>query len=153
MLLRTYKDKNFFTNLIVVDGGESHVKAAIDIIHNYLNLDIKIIGLAKNDKHITEYIVTDDFETINLDKHSEEYLFFKRMQDEVHRFAISYHKQIRNKSMFNNPLDKIKGIGKERKKRLLEYFSRIEDIKNAGDEELKKLGIPQSVVEELKKSL
>ncbi|MBF0710153.1 MULTISPECIES: excinuclease ABC subunit UvrC [unclassified Gemella] len=153
VLLRTYKDKDFYTNLIIVDGGENHVKAAIDIIHRNLNLDIKIIGLVKNTKHITEYIVTDNFEIINLKKDSEEYHFFKRMQDEVHRFAITYHKRLRNSNMFNTPLDKIKGIGNERKKRILQYFSKIEDIKNASDEEFKKIGIPQSIVNELKKNL
>ncbi|MDO4813838.1 MAG: excinuclease ABC subunit UvrC [Gemella sp.] len=153
VLLRTYKNKGSNTNLIIVDGGKNHVKAAIDVIHKKLKLDIRIIGLAKNSKHVTEYIVTDDFEIIELNKNSEEYLFFKKMQDEVHRFAITYHKALRNDTMFNNPLNTIKGIGKERKRKLLQHFSSIEEIKAADYDILKNLGIPKSIANELKKRL
>lgn len=153
VLYRTYKNKDSNVNLIIVDGGINHVKAAIEIIHDKLELDIKIIGLAKNEKHITEYIVTDDFEKIILEKNSDEYLFFKRIQDEVHRFAITYHRQLKTNNMFNTELDKIKGIGKERKKILLSNFDSIEDIKNASEEKLISLSIPKSVIEELKKFL
>lgn len=153
VLYRSYKDKDTKTNLIIVDGGKNHVNAAIDVVHNILKLDIKIIGLAKNDKHITEYIVTDDYELIKLDKHSEEYLFLKRIQDEVHRFAITYHRSLKTKNMFTTTLDDIKGIGKVRRQLLLEKFSSIEDIKNADSEVLLALGIPLKTIDEIKKKL
>lgn len=153
VLYRNYKDKNATSDLIIVDGGENHVRAAIDVVHNSLKLNIKIIGLAKNEKHITEYIVTDDFEIINIDKKSEEYLFLKRIQDEVHRFAIDYHRSLKTKNMFNSKLDNVKGIGKNRRKILLEHYDSIEDIKNAKSEELKSLGIPEKVIIELKENI
>ncbi len=153
VLYRNYKNYDYIPDLIIVDGGENHVSAAIEIIHNKLNLNIKIIGLAKNDKHKTEYIVTDDFEIIKLDKSSKEYLFLKNIQDEVHRFAITYHRNIKTKNMFNNKLDTIKGIGMRRKKILLENFSSFDDIKNADTNMLVKLGIPLNIVYELKEKL
>ncbi|MBF0714378.1 excinuclease ABC subunit UvrC [Gemella sp. GH3] len=153
VLFRTYKDKDTKTNLIIVDGGKNHVTAAIDIVHNMLELNIKIIGLAKNSNHITEYIVTDDYEIITLDKHSEQYLFLKKIQDEVHRFAITYHRSLKTKNMFSSPLDNIKGIGAKRKKILLENFSSIEELKKSSQEKLKKLGIPKDVILEIKNKL
>lgn len=153
VLYRTYKNKDAKTNLIIVDGGKNHVTAAIDVVHNMLGLEIKIIGLAKNNNHITEYIITDDYEIINLDKHSEQYLFLKRIQDEVHRFAITYHRSLKTKNMFSSPLDNIKGIGPKRKKILLETFNSIEELKNASVEKLKLLGIPSDTILEIKNKL
>ena len=114
---------------------------------------IKIIGLAKNDKHITEYIITDDYEIIEFPKTSAEYLFLKQIQDEVHRFAITYHRATKNKNMYKSSLDDIQGIGKVRKNLLLKSFSSLEEIKNAPDEKLLKLGIPKDVIKNLKKKL
>ncbi|AME10183.1 MULTISPECIES: excinuclease ABC subunit UvrC [Gemella] len=153
VLYKNYKDKVTDTELIVIDGGKNHVSAAIEIIHDNLNLDIKIIGLAKNDKHVTEYIVTDDFEIIELDKRSSEYLFLKQIQDEVHRFAITYHRATKTKNMFTSKLDSISGIGKVRKKVLLETFSSLEEIKNCSCEKLYDLGIPKEVIKRIKEEL
>ena len=154
VLYRNYKDKKTNTELLIVDGGKNHLNVAIDVVHNTLGLkQIKIIGLAKNDKHITEYIITDDYEVIEFPKTSAEYLFLKQIQDEVHRFAITYHRATKNKNMYKSSLDDIQGIGKVRKNLLLKSFSSLEEIKNAPDEKLLKLGIPKDVIKNLKKKL
>lgn len=154
VLYRNYKDKKTNTELLIVDGGKNHLNVAIDVVHNQLKLtQIKIIGLAKNDKHITEYIITDDYEIIEFPKTSAEYLFFKQIQDEVHRFAITYHRATKTKNMFNSSLDNIEGIGKVRKNLLLKSFDSQDDIKNASEEKLIKLGIPKEVVKNLKNKL
>ena len=154
VLYRNYKDKKTNTELLIIDGGKNHLNVAIDVVHNTLGLEqIKIIGLAKNDKHITEYIITDDYEIIEFPKTSAEYLFLKQIQDEVHRFAITYHRATKNKNMYKSSLDDIQGIGKVRKNLLLKSFSSLEEIKNAPDEKLLKLGIPKDVIKNLKKKL
>ena len=154
VLYRNYKDRKTNTELLIVDGGKNHLNVAIDVVHNTLGLkQIKIIGLAKNDKHITEYIITDDYEIIEFPKTSAEYLFLKQIQDEVHRFAITYHRATKNKNMYKSSLDNIQGIGKVRKNLLLKSFSSLEEIKNAPDEKLLKLGIPKDVIKNLKKKL
>lgn len=154
VLYRNYKDKKTNTELLIVDGGKNHLNVAIDVVHNQLKLtQIKIIGLAKNDKHITEYIITDEYEIIEFPKTSAEYLFFKQIQDEVHRFAITYHRATKTKNMFNSSLDNIEGIGKVRKNLLLRSFDSLDDIKNASEEKLIKLGIPKEVVKNLKNKL
>ena len=154
VLYRNYKDRKTNTELLIVDGGKNHLNVAIDVVHNTLGLkQIKIIGLAKNDKHITEYIITDDYEIIAFPKTSAEYLFLKQIQDEVHRFAITYHRATKNKNMYKSSLDDIQGIGKVRKNLLLKSFSSLEEIKNAPDEKLLKLGIPKDVIKNLKKKL
>ena len=154
VLYRNYKDKRTNTELLIVDGGKNHLNAAIEIVHETLGLtQIKIIGLAKNEKHITEYIITDDYEIIEFPKTSAEYLFLKQIQDEVHRFAITYHRAIKTKNMYNSSLDNIQGIGKVRKNLLLKTFSSIEEIKEASEERLLKLGIPKDVINNLKNNL
>ena len=154
VLYRNYKDRKTNTELLIVDGGKNHLNVAIDVVHNTLGLkQIKIIGLVKNDKHITEYIITDDYEIIEFPKTSAEYLFLKQIQDEVHRFAITYHRATKNKNMYKSSLDDIQGIGKVRKNLLLKSFSSLEEIKNAPDEKLLKLGIPKDVIKNLKKRL
>ena len=154
VLYRNYKDKKTNTELLIVDGGKNHLNVAIDVVHKTLGLDqIKIIGLVKNDKHITEYIITDDYEVIEFPKTSAEYLFLKQIQDEVHRFAITYHRATKNKSMYKSSLDDIPGIGKVRKNLLLKSFSSLEEIKKAPEEKLLKLGIPKEVIKNLRSKL
>lgn len=154
VLYRNYKDKKTNTELLIVDGGKNHLNVAIDIVHNTLGLtQIKIIGLAKNDKHITEYIITDDYEIIEFPKTSSEYLFLKQIQDEVHRFAITYHRATKTKNMFTSSLDNIPGIGKVRKQLLLKSFNSLEEIKNASEDKLLQLGIPKDAIKNLKNKL
>ena len=154
VLYRNYKDKKTNTELLIVDGGKNHLNVAIDVVHNTLGLtQIKIIGLVKNDKHITEYIITDDYEIIEFPKTSSEYLFLKQIQDEVHRFAITYHRATKTKNMFTSSLDNIPGIGKARKQLLLKSFTSLEEIKNASEDKLLQLGIPKNTIQNLKNKL
>lgn len=154
VLYKEYRKKEFnLPDLIIVDGGIQHVKGAIEVIHKKLKLNIKIIGLVKNKKHKTDHIITDEFEKIKIKKNLEEFLFLENIQEEVHRFAISYHRNIRNKSMYNSVFDNIKGIGIKRKKILYDNFSSIESILNTTDEKLVSIGIPLKITKELKKIL
>ena len=139
VLYRNYKDKKTNTELLIVDGGKNHLNAAIEIVHETLGL--------------TQIIITDDYEIIEFPKTSAEYLFLKQIQDEVHRFAITYHRAIKTKNMYNSSLDNIQGIGKVRKNLLLKTFSSIEEIKEASEERLLKLGIPKDVINNLKNNL
>ncbi len=126
-------------DLIIMDGGTIQVNACLDII-NSLCLDIPVIGLKKDLNHKTESIIFNDRE-IALDRHSLAYKLLFNMQEEVHRFAISFHRDIRSKGMIVSILDNIDGIGKVRKQNLLKKFSSLDGIINASDDEFKSIGI------------
>ncbi len=125
-------------DLIVVDGGELQVNVAKEIIDS-LKLDIKIIGLKKNDKHRTSSIIDWNLNTIEIDPKSNLFLFLTRIQDEVHNYAISYHRNIKSKGMFASILDMIDGIGEVRKKKLLKKYGSVKKIKEADPKELEEL--------------
>lgn len=133
-------------DLIIVDGGLGQLNQALKVL-NDLNLNIPIIGLKKDKKHNTNSIITKDKE-IKLDKHSNLFHYLERMQNEVHNYTISYHKNIRSKSMTSSILDQISGIGETRKEILLKKYKSINDIKNASLEELS-LIIPKPVAKNL----
>ncbi|MFH2116902.1 MAG: excinuclease ABC subunit UvrC [Bacillota bacterium] len=138
-------------DLILVDGGKGQLNAAQEILDS-LNIDIKIAGLKKNNKHMLEALVYKN-EVIPLLKQSELFKFLFKLSEEVHRFAIDFHRSTRNKIAVSSPLDEISGIGDKRKKALLSHFSSIEDIKNASEEALSELGIPKSVILQIRKVL
>jgi len=138
-------------DLILVDGGKGQLHAAQEILTS-LNLDIKIAGLKKNNRHLLEALVFED-EVIPLLKQSELYKFLLKMSEEVHRFAIDFHRSTRNKLAVSSPLDEISGIGDKRKKALLGHFTSIDAIKNASEEELISLGIPKTVILEIREVL
>ena len=131
---RVLKDKLDRPDLIIVDGGIGQVNVAEEVI-NSLNLDIKVAGLKKDDKHNTSLLITSEKE-IPLDKSSKLFLLLTRMQDEVHNFTISYHKQIRSKGALSSILDNIEGIGEVRKNKLLKKYRTTEKMKDASIEEL-----------------
>lgn len=113
---RVLKDKLTKPDLIIVDGGIGQVKVAREVIDS-LNMNIPVVGLKKNDKHNTSELVGNDpIEIINIDKKSNLFLLLTKMQDEVHNYTISYHKQIRSKGALSSILDNIDGIGEKRKK-------------------------------------
>ncbi|QIB26895.1 excinuclease ABC subunit UvrC [Caloranaerobacter azorensis] len=126
---------SIFPDLVMVDGGKGQVNAAKKAIMQF-NLNIPVCGLIKDDFHRTRGIIYENKE-INISKNSNCFKLITRIQDEAHRFAISYHRSLRNKKLFNSQLDSIKGIGEKRKKALLKFFGSIEKIKNASIEELK----------------
>ncbi len=146
---RALLDKTEMPDLIIVDGGINQINACLDTL-NSLNIKIKVVGLKKNDKHRTnELIDGDTFSIIPLDKDSKVFHYLTRIQDEVHRFTINYHKTLRSKGSISSILDNIDGIGNTRKKELIKKYGNINNIKNAPFEELTKI-IPEKVAKELK---
>lgn len=130
-------------DLIIVDGGLGQLNIARDIIKTF-NLKIKVIGLVKDDKHRTSFILDDNLKKHEINKQSELFFLLTRIQDEVHRYAITYHKQLRSKSMFSSVLDNVVGIGEVRKKKLLKHFGSYKKLKETSLSELKEL-LPQDV--------
>ncbi len=138
-------------DLIIVDGGETQVQVAREILDE-LKLDINLIGLKKNDKHRTSTIITRELKEIELDNHGHLFIFLSKIQEEVHRFAISYHRQIKNKGSLASVLEMIPGIGEKRRKELLKKFASLKKIREASITELSEI-IPSDVAVELKKYL
>lgn len=139
-------------DLIIVDGGINQINACKEIMQ-MLNLDIKICGLRKNDKHMTNDLIDGDtLEEIPLVKTSNVFHYLTRMQDEVHRFTINYHRQIRSKGSISSVLDNIDGIGEKRKKELIKKFGSVAKMKEASTEELEKI-IPKNIADNLKEYL
>lgn len=122
-------------DLILVDGGELQISVAKEII-NSLNLTIPICGLKKNDKHQTNMLVNENLENISMEKDSNLFLFLNRIQDEVHNYAISYHRNIKQKGTLASLLDMAPGIGEVRRKELLKKFGSLKKLKEANLEEL-----------------
>ena len=144
---RYYKallNKTELPDLIIVDGGINQINAALEVL-NSLKLNIRVCGLRKNDKHRTnELIDGNTLEVINLDATSNVFHYLTRIQDEVHRFTITYHKTIRSKGSIASVLDNIEGIGKVRKKELIKKYGSVAKMKNATLEELETI-IPTNV--------
>ena len=132
---RMIMDNQESPDLIVMDGGKTQISVCKEIISS-LNLDIPIIGLVKNDKHKTNQIMNDKYEILDVKKDTKLFLFLTRIQDEVHRYAISYHRNIKAKGNLSSILDMIPGIGEVRKKELLKKFSSLKRIKEATMNEL-----------------
>ncbi|GCF92246.1 UvrABC system protein C [Enterococcus florum] len=145
---RVLKEGLPFPDLIVIDGGKGQVDAAKDVLDNQLGLDIPIAGLAKDDKHKTsELLFGTNLERIPLERNSQEFFLLQRIQDEVHRFAITFHRQLRSKNSFASKLDEIEGLGPKRKKLLLKEFKSLKNIQAASVEELKAIGLPMTVAQ------
>lgn len=151
---RVLKEGLAFPDLIVIDGGKGQVDVARDVLENQLGLDIPIAGLAKNDKHKTsELLFGPDLDVIDLERNSPEFFLLQRIQDEVHRFAITFHRQLRSKNSFSSKLDGVPGLGPKRKKLLLKEFKSLKNIQQATLEEIHQLGIPLPVAEAVKEVL
>lgn len=147
---RLLKEKAALPDLIVVDGGKGQMSAALDVLENELGLSIPLCGLAKDNKHRTsELLYGDPPEAVELDRRSQEFYLIQRIQDEVHRFAITFHRQLRGKSAFHSKLDGIEGVGPQRKKLLLTHFKSITEIAKAEEKDLMKLGIPEPVAKKI----
>ena len=135
-------------DLIVIDGGQGQVNIAKQVIQEELGLDIPIAGLQKNDKHQThELLFGDPLEVVELSRNSQEFFLLQRIQDEVHRFAITFHRQLRSKNSFSSQLDGIEGLGPKRKQNLMKYFKSLTKIKEASVDEIVGVGIPRAVAE------
>ncbi|MFX3632020.1 MAG: excinuclease ABC subunit UvrC [Candidatus Pristimantibacillus sp.] len=139
---RVLKDQLAAPDLIVVDGGKGQISAALDVLQNELGLFIPVCGLVKDAKHKTAQLMTGDpAEIIPLPRDSQEFYLLQRIQDEVHRFAISFHREQRGKSMVASQLDAIPGIGEKRRKLLLKHFGSLTKIKEASVEDFRPLSI------------
>lgn len=143
---RVLHDKLQKPDLIIVDGGIIQINAAKEIL-NSLYLDIPVLGLKKNEKHSTTSLISQDKE-YSIDKTSDVFHYLTRMQDEVHRYTISYHKDIRSKGSLSSVLDNVPGIGDKRKKMLLKKYKTISELKTLKLEELEEI-LPSNVAKEL----
>ncbi len=132
----THKSDGFdvFPDLIMMDGGKGQVNIALSVVEE-LGLNIPVCGMVKDDNHRTRALWYNGHE-INIDRTGEEFKLITRIQDEAHRFAIEYHRNLRSKAQIHSVLDDIDGIGPARRKGLMKKFKDIEGIKEAGIEEL-----------------
>ena len=143
---RALLEKTELPDLIMVDGGELQIKAAIDVL-NSLRLDIPIVGLKKNKSHKTSKLVLPNLTEIDI-KNQNLFVYLYKMQEEVHRYAITYHRNIKNKGMLRSVLEDVSGIGEKRRKELLKRYSSLSKIKNATIEELSDI-LPKEVARSL----
>lgn len=152
---RYYKallNKTELPDLIIVDGGINQINACIDVL-NSLKLDIRVCGLKKNDKHRTNELIDSlNYQVIPLDATSDVFHYLTRIQDEVHRYTITYHKAIRSKGSISSILDNVEGIGTVRKKELIKKFGSVVKMKNASLEELEEI-LPSNIAIDLQKYL
>ena len=151
---RVLRDGLPLPDLILIDGGKGQVDAAKEVLEDELNLEIPVAGLAKDDKHKTSQLLFGNpLQIVPLERNSQEFYLLQRIQDEVHRFAITFHRQLRGKSAFQSALDDIQGIGPVRKKMLLRHFGSLKKMKEAKVEHFIELGIPPAIAKELKEKL
>lgn len=152
--IRVLKENLPLPDLIIIDGGKGQIEAAKDVLENELNLHIPVAGLSKDEKHLTSSLLFGDpLQVVPLDKRSQEFYLLQRIQDEVHRFAITFHRQLRGKSLFQSVLDDIPGVGEKRKKLLLKHFGSVKRMKEASVEEFIEIGIPRNVSEAIYEKL
>lgn len=141
-------------DLIVIDGGQGQVNIAKEVIQEQLGLDIPIAGLQKNDKHQThELLFGDPLQVVELSRNSQEFFLLQRIQDEVHRFAITFHRQLRSKNSFSSQLDDIEGLGPKRKQNLMKHFKSLTKIKEASVDQIVEVGVPRAVAEAVREKL
>lgn len=144
---RLLMEQKEMADLIIVDGGLGQIKVAKEVIDS-LNLSVHICGLSKDDKHSTAMLLDEDGNQVPIDTKSPLFFLLTRMQDEVHRYAISFHRQVRSKSLFSSILDEVEGIGEARKKKLLNHFKSVKMMKEASLEELEAV-IPKNTAAKL----
>ena len=145
---RVLKDDLERPDLIIVDGGNNQINATKSVLDS-LNMNIKVIGVKKDNHHSPESIIDGDtYEEIKVDKKSNVFRLLSRIDEESHRFVINYHRQIRSKGSISSVLDNITGLGDKRKKQLIRKYGSLTKIKSASVEELSEL-LPQNVAENL----
>ncbi|CAH0209041.1 UvrABC system protein C [Peribacillus simplex] len=151
---RVLKEGLPLPDLIIIDGGKGHVEAVRDILENELGLDIPLSGLIKDEKHRTsQLMIGNPLELVPLDSRSQEFYLLQRIQDEVHRFAITFHRQLRGKNAVHSQLDDIPGVGEKRRKQLLRHFGSLKKIKEATAEDIMEAGMPKGVAEGIVRKL
>lgn len=150
---RLLKEKANLPDLILMDGASVQINAAVDVLHNQLGIDIPVAGMVKNDRHKTADLMTEKDEKIGLDPKSEGFYLLQRIQDEVHRFAITFHRQVRSKNSLASRLERIQGVGPKTRIKLLRNYGSLKNIAAASVEDLESLGISKKVAQTIKLSL
>ncbi|WP_096189641.1 excinuclease ABC subunit UvrC [Evansella halocellulosilytica] len=151
---RLLKEELALPDLVVIDGGKGQISAAQSVLEDELGLAIPVCGLVKDEKHRTsQLMIGDPPEVVILKKTSQAFYLLQRIQDEVHRFAITFHRNVRKKTMFTSILDDIDGIGEKRKRGLLKQFGSLKRLKEASLEEIRSTGIPKPAAEALLKKI
>jgi excinuclease ABC subunit C len=151
---RVLKEDLPLPDLIVVDGGKGHIASVLDVLVNELGMDVPVCGLAKDAKHRTaQLLVGDPPEIVPLPRDSQEFYLLQRIQDEVHRFAITFHREKRAKSMVASRLDAIPGIGEKRRKQLLSHFGSLKAIKEASVDDFKAVSIGDALAQRILEAL
>ena len=148
---KTLMGEEYTPDLIVMDGGKLQISACKEILDS-LNLKIPVIGLVKDNKHRTNQIMNENYEILDVEKDSKLFLFLTRIQDEVHRFAITYHRNIKSKGALSSLLDAVPGIGEVRKKELLKHFGSLKKMKEASIEDLSNV-VGKDIAEKLQEYL
>lgn len=148
---RMLLDKEVYPDLIIIDGGSLQVKVVVEVL-NSLGLSIKVIGLKKDDKHKTNIIVDDNLNEISIKQDNHLFLYLTKMQDEVHRFAISFHRDLKSKGSLESVLSNVSGLGDKRRTALLKKYGSLKKIEEASIDELKNI-IPEEIAKNLKKYL
>lgn len=150
---RLLKEKKPLPDLILMDGAQIQVQAAVDVLHNQLGLTIPVAGMVKNEHHKTADLLCQTGERIGLDPKSEGFYLLQRIQDEVHRFAVTFHRQVRSKNSLSSKLERIPGVGPKTRIKLLRNYGSLKKIAQASLEELQALGISKKVAQTIKLSL
>lgn len=150
---RLLKEHAQLPDLILMDGGVVQINAARETLRNQLGLEIPVAGMVKNNHHKTADLMTEDDEKIGLDPKSEGFYLLQRIQDEVHRFAITFHRQVHSKNSLSSRLEQIQGVGPKTRVKLLKNFKSLKKISEASLEDLQKLGISEKVAQTIKLSL
>ncbi|WP_432749279.1 excinuclease ABC subunit UvrC [Pediococcus pentosaceus] len=152
--VRLLKEKQSLPDLILMDGGDIQLNAAKDVLVNELSLHIPVAGMVKNDKHKTsDLIFGSQDQRVQLDPKSQGFYLVQRIQDEVHRFAITFHRQLHAKNSLASQLDLIQGVGPKTRNELLKSFGSLNKIRDANLKEIEELGIPEKVAKTIKVSL
>ncbi|WP_261805798.1 excinuclease ABC subunit UvrC [Lapidilactobacillus luobeiensis] len=151
---RLLKEGQNLPDLILMDGGIIEMEAAKDVLENELNLFIPVAGMVKNDKHKTAQLIYGAAgQPVHLDPKSQGFYLLQRIQDEVHRFAITFHRQTRSKNALSSRLETIQGVGPKTRTKLLKHFGSLKKIKSASLEDLQALGISKTVAQTIKLSI
>ncbi|MDE4083852.1 excinuclease ABC subunit UvrC [Planococcus maritimus] len=149
---RVLKDGLPLPDLIIIDGGKGQIESAREIVEDELGLDIPIAGLAKDAKHQTSQLLYGSpIEMVELKRTSEAFYLLQRIQDEVHRFVITFHRQLRGKNSIQSALDGLQGVGPKRKQQLLKHFGSVRKIKEANAGEIQEAGIPEKLAAEIER--
>ncbi|MER2174262.1 MAG: excinuclease ABC subunit UvrC [Carnobacterium sp.] len=151
---RLLKEGKPLPDLILMDGGKIQVNGAINILENELGLSIPVAGMVKDDKHRTSSLIFgEDLQKVTLKPTSQAFYLVQRIQDEVHRFAITFHRQLRGKNSLSSKLDRIEGVGPKTRTKVLKHFKSVKNVKEASVEEINGLGIPLKTAVRIKESL